>query len=81
MGYRGLGDYQIRTALKNVQNVSKWCKESLQILAGLCFRVLAYWGSLGKNYTEKWSKSVKIVRRILVNSLLVWTWCFGDDQM
>jgi hypothetical protein len=42
--------------------------------------VLGYWGSLDKNYTEKWSKSVKIVKRILVNSLLVWTWCFWYDQ-
>jgi hypothetical protein len=40
VGYGGLGDYQVKTALKNVQNVSKWCKESLQILAGLRFGVL-----------------------------------------
>jgi hypothetical protein len=43
--------------------------------------VLGYWGSLDKNYTEKMVKSVKIVKRILVNSLLVFTWFFGDDQM
>jgi hypothetical protein len=40
--------------------------------------VWVYWGSLDKNYTEKWSKTVEVVKRILVNSLLGWTWCFGD---
>jgi hypothetical protein len=42
--------------------------------------VLGYWWSLDKDYTEKGSKSVKKVKRILVTSLLVWAWCFGNDQ-